>query len=155
MATRATFPKTSLGGAGTTEVDLEALREDLERAARDAGIARARVSNLCRLGGGASKQLWAFDLEAADPPARPLVLRRNPPGAGQSAQALASVRAEAKLIQLAEAAGVPVPPIAFVIPEGSPAGDGYAMERLEGETLGPRVVRLPELAEARASMARR
>ena len=150
-----TSPITALGGAAAATVDLDQLRVDLEQAARQAGIADARVSELARLGGGASKQLWAFDLGDRGVPARKLVLRRDPPGASRSAQALGSVAAEARLIQLAGAAGVPVPEIAFVIPEGSPLGDGYAMERIDGETLGPRVVRLPELAEARSGMARR
>ncbi len=154
MTEPAQTPKTSLGGAGAVEVDVEALRAGLERAARDAGLADARIAALSKLGGGASKQLWAFELELPEMPPRQLVLRRNPPGAGQSTQALGSVAAEARLIRLADEAGVPVPDIAFVVPEGSPVGDAYAMERLEGETLGPRVVRLPELAEARSHMAR-
>ncbi|MCT2557711.1 phosphotransferase family protein [Tsuneonella sp. YG55] len=155
MAASAKQPITSLGGAGAAEVDVDALRDDLERAARDAGLANARIAGLAKLGGGASKQLWAFDLEVPGASSRPLVLRRNPPGAGQSGQALGSVAAEAQLIRLAGDAGVPVPGIAFVVPAGSPVGDGYAMDRLAGETLGPRVVRLLELAEARAGMARR
>ncbi len=154
MATQAETPKISLGGAGAAEVDLDGLRADLERAARDARVEGARIAGLTKLGGGASKQLWAFELELPGEPPRPLVLRRNPPGAGHSGQALGSVAAEARLIRLAGDAGVPVPEIAFVVPEGSPVGDAYAMERIEGEALGPRVVRLPELAEARAGMAR-
>jgi aminoglycoside phosphotransferase (APT) family kinase protein len=49
---------------------------------------------------------------------------------------------------------VPVPAIAFELPLGSPAGDGYAMDRLAGETVGVRVLKVPELAEARKGMAR-
>ncbi|MGN3974503.1 phosphotransferase [Tsuneonella sp. SYSU-LHT278] len=154
MAAGADTSRTSLGGAGSMEVDVEALRYGLEQAARDAGLAGACVAKLARLGGGASKQLWGFDLAIPGEAPRPLVLRRNPPGAARSSQALGSVAAEARLIRLAGEAGVPVPAIAFVVPDGSPVGDAYGMARLEGETLGPRVVRSPALAGARATMAR-
>ena len=44
---------------------------------------------------------------------------------------------------------MPVPAVAFELPPGSPAGDGYAMARIAGETVGGRVLKLPELAGAR------
>lgn len=145
----------ALGGAGAAPVDAEALAEALLAAGRAAGIEAAAIEGLARLGGGASKEMWRFDLVLADGSRLPLVLRRQPPGRPRSSQGLPSVAAEAALVRLAENAGVPVPAIAFELPEGSPAGDGYAMARLEGETVGGRVLRLPELAQARAGMARR
>ena len=99
--------------------------------------------------------MWAFDLIAADGAATALVLRRQPAGRRFSSQGLPSVAAEAALVRLAERVGVPVPAVAFELPAGSPAGDGYAMARIEGETVGGRVLKLPDLAEARAGMTRR
>ena len=131
------------------------LAEALRRAAHDAGMPAERVDNLRQLSGGASKEMWAFDLVAPDGASTPLVLRRQPPGRGFSSQGLPSVAAEAALIRLAEGAGVPVPSVAFELAQGSPAGDGYAMARIEGETVGGRVLKLPELAEARSGMAQR
>ena len=98
--------------------------------------------------------MWAFDLLLADGERRPLVLRRQPPGRRFASQGLDSVAREAGLIRIAKGVGVPVPEVPFELPAGSPAGDGYAMERLSGETVGVRVLRLPQLAEARAGMAR-
>lgn len=144
----------ALGSAGGVPVDVEALAEALLAASRDAGIPARRVKNLDRLGGGASKEMWRFDLALEDGATRALVLRRHPPGRMRSSQGLASVAAEAALVRLAGDAGVPVPEVAFALPAGSRAGDGYAMERLEGETVGSRVLKLPALAEARAGMAR-
>ena len=46
----------------------------------------------------------------------------------------------ASLVRLAGAAGVPVPVVAFELPEGSPAGDGYAMASVAGEPVGSRVL---------------
>lgn len=123
-------------------------------AARAGGIAATRIEGLRQLGGGASKEMWGFDLVLADGAALPLVLRRQPAGRRFSSQGLPSVAAEAALVRLAEGLGVPVPRVAFELPLGSPAGDGYAMARVEGETMGGRVLKLPELASARAGMAR-
>ena len=131
------------------------LGDALCAAARAAGLAADRVENLLQLSGGASKEMWAFDLIAADGAATALVLRRQPAGRRFSSQGLPSVAAEAALVRLAERVGVPVPAVAFELPAGSPAGDGYAMARIEGETVGGRVLKLPDLAEARAGMARR
>ena len=133
------------------EIELgEALRE----AAAGASLPAARVESLRMLSGGASKEMWAFDLIADDGVATPLVLRRQPVGRPFSSQGLPSVAAEAALVRLADSVGVPVPSVAFELPPGSPAGDGYAMARIVGETVGGRVLKLPEFAEARAGMAR-
>jgi aminoglycoside phosphotransferase (APT) family kinase protein len=130
------------------------LPEALCTAARDAGLKVAGVENLRQLSGGASKEMWAFDLAAAGGSTVPLVLRRQPAGRRFSSQGLPSVAAEAALVRLAGSVGVPVPAVAFELPPGSPAGDGYAMARIEGETVGGRVLKLPELSAARSGMAR-
>ena len=147
-------PPATLGGAGSAAVDVESLGEALLGAALDAGLPAVRLENLTRLGGGASKEMWRFDLVSQGGARQPLVLRRQPPGRVRSNQGLSSVAAEAALVRLAAGAGVPVPAIAFELPRGSAAGDGYAMARIEGETVGGRVLKLPELAKARAGMAR-
>jgi aminoglycoside phosphotransferase (APT) family kinase protein len=99
--------------------------------------------------------MWGFDLRLAAGDTVPLVLRRQPPGRETSSQGLASVASEAAIMRFAETAGVPVPRIAFVLSSGSPAGDGYAMAHVAGETVGSRVLKLPELSGARAGLARR
>lgn len=124
-------------------------------AAAEAGIAARAVDGLRRLSGGASKESWAFDLALDDGERRALVLRRQPPGRRFSSQGLGSVRQEAAIMRFAASAGLPVPAVLFELPAGSPAGDGFVMERIEGETIGGRVLRLPELADARAGLARR
>lgn len=119
------------------------------------GMPARRVEGLQRLGGGASKEMWSFDLLLDGDQRRELVLRRQPPDRRFASQGLDSVRQEAGIIKLAAKAGVPVPDVPFELVEGSLAGDGYAMDRLTGETVGVRVLRQPELVEAREGMARR
>jgi aminoglycoside phosphotransferase (APT) family kinase protein len=131
-----------------------ALSDAILEAARSAGMAARAIEGLQRLSGGASKDMWAFTLLLRGDERRDLVLRRQPPGRRMSSQGLDTVAREAALIRLAERVGVPVPAVAFELTEGSLAGDGYAMERLAGETVGVRVLKLPELATARTGMAR-
>lgn len=142
-------------GATTGEGGAEGLAEALVAAARAAGLPAVAAGRLERLAGGASKEMWGFALALTSGEALPLVLRRQPPGRGHSAQGLGSVAREAAIVRFAGKAGVPVPEIAFELPAGSLAGDGYAMARVEGETVGGRVLKLPELAAARAGLARR
>ncbi|WP_133364972.1 phosphotransferase family protein [Qipengyuania sediminis] len=142
-------------GAASGEVSTAALAASLLEAARAAGLAAEEVRGLAQLSGGASKEMWRFDLHLAEGEALPLVLRRQPPGRALSSQGLGGVGREAALLRFADKAGVPVPAPAFVLPTASSAGDGYAMARIEGETIGTRVLRLPELAEARRGLARR
>lgn len=133
----------------------DVLAAALLEAARHCGMDAVAVEDLRRLSGGASKETWAFDLTLPGGERRQLVLRRQPPGKRFAGQGLDSVAREATIVELAAAAGVPVPGIAFALPRGSPGGDGYAMERLAGETVGVRVLKLPALAEARRGMAER
>ena len=144
----------SLPGASEGAAD-DALAAAILDAANSAGLAARSTHGLRRLSGGASKETWAFDLELDGGRRRELVLRRQPPGRRFTGQGLDTVAREAAIVTLAAKAGVPVPQVAFELPQGSPGGDGYAMERIAGETLGMRVLKLPELADARAGMARR
>lgn len=112
----------------------------------------ARLERLERLTGGASQELWAFDVEAGG--ARlPLILRRNPGGFVQRESA-AGMETEARLIELARAAGAPAPEVAYVCEPDDGLGRGYVMERLAGETIARRIMRDPEYAHARPKLAR-
>ncbi len=132
----------------------EQLAQAILDAAHSAGFDAKGIEDLKRLSGGASKETWAFDLVLSDGPRLPLVLRRQPPGRRFATQGLDNVAMEAAIVKLAATADVPVPGVAFEMPEGSEGGDGYAMDRIEGETVGVRVLKVPELAEARKGMAR-
>jgi aminoglycoside phosphotransferase (APT) family kinase protein len=90
-----------------------------------------------RLLGGASRETWALVADG-----RPLVLRRDPPGAPRSG----AMRREAALMSAARAAGV-------AVPEVIAAGDDYVlMARLSGETLARRILRDETYDAARAAL---
>ena len=111
----------------------------------------AQVRDLERLTGGASQELWSFDIEE-NGARRPFILRRNPGGAVRRETA-AGMETEARLIQLAEKAGAPVPPVARVLEPNDGLGSGFIMERIAGETLARKLLRDPAYAPARSKLA--
>jgi len=95
------------------------------------------ITDVERMVGGASRETWALRLDG-----RPLVLRRDPPGALRAG----AMSREAALIRAAGAAGVPVPEVVA-------SGDDFiVMERLYGETIPRRILRDEAFAGARAKL---
>ena len=104
-----------------------------------------------RLSGGASQETWAFDLVDG----RRLILRKRPDGLARDAERTAGLQTEASLIRLAQAAGAPVPAVVHVCTTHDGLGEAYVMARVEGETLGRRIVRDEAFAGVRPGLARR
>jgi aminoglycoside phosphotransferase (APT) family kinase protein len=87
------------------------------------------------LPGGASKEAWAVDADG-----EPLLVRRA--GGGVIHRHTLSLRHEFEVLQVAHEAGVKVPrPVAYI--EDLEGREAFVMERLEGETIGRRIVRSP------------
>ncbi|NOV23390.1 phosphotransferase family protein [Cupriavidus necator] len=118
--------------------------------------AEAGISGLRRLSGGASQETWRFTLAGPQGP-EPLILRRDPGAGARPAAGVAVVQAgmaaEAALLRLVGAAGVPVPVVRAVLAPQDGIGAGFVMDYIEGETLGARIVREPRLARAREQLA--
>ena len=110
------------------------------------------VTGLRRLSGGATQEIFRFDLVTEAGPA-PLILRRAPGGLRVSETAV-GLEVEARLIAAAGAAGAPVPPVPYVLAEEDGLGHGFIMGFVEGETLGGRIVKSPDMAPARPMLAR-
>lgn len=113
-----------------------------------------RIEKLKRLSGGASQETWAFE-GVTDKGALPLILRRAPGGiAPEGRETAVTLATEAALIRLADKAGVPVPPVRYVLEEADGIGPGFVMDRMEGETIARKILRDEEYAEARPKLAR-
>jgi len=112
------------------------------------------IEALQRLSGGASQETWSFDLRLADGGLRPLILRRAPAGADARGASAATLAEQAALQSAAAAAGVPVPEVVLLLQPAHGVGEGYAMQRIDGETLGRRIVGDARLASARQGLAR-
>jgi aminoglycoside phosphotransferase (APT) family kinase protein len=100
------------------------------------------------LAGGASKEAWAVDVTAGGETLELLV--RRAAGGVIHIETL-PLEHEYRVIEAAFAAGVRVPrPVGYL---GELDGrEAFATERVEGETIGRRIVSRPELAEGRASL---
>ncbi len=107
-----------------------------------------------RLSGGASQETYRLEI-AGESGARLLAMRRAPGGEiVESVGQRPGLEIEAELMRVAGAAGVPEPEVMYVFESADGLGSGFVMEWLEGESLGPRIVRSPELAEVRPRLAR-
>jgi aminoglycoside phosphotransferase (APT) family kinase protein len=125
------------------------------RAALESFLARkcgraVRVEGFAPLAGGASREMFAFDLHGgADAAVRELVLRMDPaPGRMQSDRA-----DEYRLLEAADAAGVRVPVVRWL----GDAEDGLGarfivMDRVRGDAIARRLLRDDAYARARAAL---
>src|SRR5438105_6177846 len=103
------------------------------------------VSEPVLLPGGASKEAWAVDTEE-----RRLLVRRA--GGGVIHRHTLSLRDEFEVLRAAHEAGVRVPePVAYI--EDLDGREAFVMERLEGETIGRRIVRMAVPAQLPVQMA--
>jgi aminoglycoside phosphotransferase (APT) family kinase protein len=135
-------------------VDPGKIAEALTTLAPALGRPSARVEALRRLSGGASQETWAFRLEAAGA-GEDLILRRRPDGLAERDERTVSLPTEAALILAVSKLGAPVPAVRHVCGPDDGLGEAYVMERVEGETLGRRIVRDEAFDGVRPGLARR
>jgi len=106
-----------------------------------------------RLSGGASQETYRLTITVAGAE-RVLAMRRSAGGVEEMKDPRRpGLAVEAKLMQAAKGAGVPEPEIIHVLEPADELGPGFVMEWLDGETLGSRILRAPELAEVRPNLA--
>src|SRR3954471_21699107 len=86
------------------------------------------VVSAVRLSGGASQETWSLDIAHPDGNIG-AILRRAPQGYGAAPARAAGLNAEAALMQLAHAAGVPSPKVLHVLEAQDELGAGFIMQR--------------------------
>ena len=120
------------------------MREEMQ-AALSAVLGReVEISEPVLLAGGASKEAWAVDADGER-----LLVRRA--AASVMHVHTLTLAHEFEVLRAAHEAGVTVPrPYGYVPDLGG--REAFVMERLEGETIGRRIVQKPELAAARAKL---
>jgi aminoglycoside phosphotransferase (APT) family kinase protein len=125
---------------GAEQPDAGAVREALA----DALGSDPGPVELQRVPGGASRETYLIEA-----PAGGWMLRRDPPGA----QSFVSLQVEFGVVQAALAAGVPVPAPLLFEPRGGRFGSaGYLMDRVEGTSVAPRILRRDRYAAARGRL---
>ncbi|MGC8534597.1 MAG: phosphotransferase family protein [Rhizomicrobium sp.] len=110
----------------------------------------SQITDAVRLSGGASQETWALDAEVAGATER-LILRRAP--GGHSSPTAVPLATEAIVIETVREAGGKVPRVRYVLKEEDGAGQGYVMDRLEGETIARKILREAEFAAIRPQLA--
>ncbi|MBC5767087.1 phosphotransferase family protein [Ramlibacter albus] len=113
------------------------------------------VEALETLTAGANKGTWAFRADGQG-----FILQRQAPSGAPDPDAgpddwvpHLDGTEEFKVMLAAQAADVPVPHVRHILVEEDGLGEGAVTERVEGETIPARVLRQPELVEARKRMA--
>lgn len=128
----------------------EDLAQGLLRHLRAADAQATAIEDLRAVTTGASQEIWSFTLRRAER-SEALVLRRARHWSQSSDALSAGMAAEAALLRLAAAHGVPVPRVFSELRTDDGLGEGYVMSHVAGETVGPRIARDPAL---RAAMPR-
>ncbi len=107
-----------------------------------------------RLSGGASQETYRLTIAVKNGGERLLALRRAPGGGdGGHVSYHPGLAAEALLMLSAQAVGVPEPDVHYVLRDNDGLGEGFIMAWLDGECLGARIVRAPELVDIRPKLA--
>ena len=113
----------------------------------------AQLIDVQQLTAGASQQTFRISVRHREGHEANYALRRAQPGLERSSYGQVSPAIEAELLELASSAHVPVPKVIESLHSTDGLGDGYLMEWLQGETMGQRIVKLPELQSARENLA--
>lgn len=112
------------------------------------------VTEVRRLSGGASQETYRVEATHGTTD-RLFAFRRAAGGAERNPSSPhPGLEVEARLFSAAREAGVPVPEVVAVCEPTDGLGPGFLMEWLDGETLGPRIVRSPEFEPVRPRLAR-
>jgi aminoglycoside phosphotransferase (APT) family kinase protein len=120
------------------------VREALQPALSELFGHEVEISEPVLLAGGASKEAWAVDADGER-----LLVRRA--AASVIHRHTLSLRDELAVLEAAHEAGVKAPRPYGYIPDLA-GREAFVMERLEGETIGRRIVQKEELARAREAL---
>jgi aminoglycoside phosphotransferase (APT) family kinase protein len=124
----------------------------LERLAVRLGGEGAVLASAGRLSGGASMETWAFSVEGPAGREDLILRRRSAPFDPENARSI-SLATEAALIRATGSRGAPVPPVRHVCEAADGLGEAYVMGRVEGETLGRKIVSDPRFDAVRETLA--
>ena len=113
----------------------------------------SKLMSVNQLTAGASQQTFRLAVEEGSGEVSVYAFRRAQPDLASSSYGQLPPSLEVELLKLAADGNVPVPEIYHVLKPEDDLGDGYIMEWLDGETMGQRIIKLPELAKARESLA--
>ena len=121
----------------------EQLASVLSKKLLEVGI-EGKISNLEPLTGGASKEIWKFEVSDAKQSAK-MILRR---GSGVEGPLAIRTADEARIQKEVIKVGAPVPIILAVSKKEEELGDAYIMNFVEGESIARKILRDKEYKKA-------
>ena len=121
----------------------EELASALSKKLLEVGI-EGKVSNLEPLTGGASKEIWKFEVSNAKQPTK-MILRR---GSGIEGPLAIKTADEARIQKEVIKVGAPVPIILAVSKNDEELGDSYIMHFVEGHSIARKILRDKEYKKA-------
>ena len=121
----------------------EKLASSLSKKLLEVGI-EGKVSNLEPLTGGASKEIWKFEV-SKDKQSTKMILRR---GSGIEGPLAIKTADEARIQKEVIKVGAPVPTILAVSKNEEELGDSYIMNFVEGESIARKILRDKEYKKA-------
>ena len=121
----------------------EELASALSKKLLEVGI-EGKVSNLEPLTGGASKEIWKFEVSNAEQSTK-MILRR---GSGIEGPLAIKTADEARIQKEVIKVGAPVPIILAVSKNEEELGDSYIMHFVEGESIARKILRDKEYKKA-------
>ena len=110
----------------------------------------SHVEGLRRLSAGATLETWAFSA-VGEGVARPLILRRSP--GGLRGHESLPLPLEAALVQALAGRGIPLAHVVHTLVEADQLGDGFLMDRVDGETIPRKILRDAAFADVRPRLA--
>jgi aminoglycoside phosphotransferase (APT) family kinase protein len=111
-----------------------------------------RLRECQRLTGGANQETYRLAVDAAGA-VRRLALRRAPGGVPVAGLGQVGLELETRLIRAAAQHDVPVPHVVAELTPEDGLGAGYLTDWIDGEALGQRIVRDPQLRKLQPSLA--
>src|SRR5208282_2213849 len=115
------------------------------------------IHDLQQLTGGANRTTWSFDADVGGPRQR-LIMQLSVAVPDDVPHPLAEISPHptaeegARLMMAAAKAGVPAPRVRAILETPDGLGPGYITDRVDGETLAPKILREAAFAPARAKM---
>jgi aminoglycoside phosphotransferase (APT) family kinase protein len=109
-----------------------------------------RIAGLRRLSAGATLETWAF-AALGEGVERPLILRRSP--GGLRGKESLPLPVEAALVRALAGRGIPLASVLHTLVEADALGDGFLMDRVDGETIPRKILRDAAFAAVRPRLA--
>jgi aminoglycoside phosphotransferase (APT) family kinase protein len=108
------------------------------------------LDGLRRLSAGATLETWSFSVHG-EAGVRPLILRRSP--GGLRGHESLPLPVEAALVKALAGHAIPLASVVHTLVESDQLGDGFLMDRVEGETIPRKILRDAAFAAVRPRLA--